>query len=183
MPISYVDEVVTRYLMKDGYVITKGIWFSLPREKTGKKVSGWSDIDIFAVKPNKPSLIVQCKSFLGTESSEKIVRKILIWFEYAINFLKNDKFYKGWLSNNPQKILVVDHSVIKTEEKLKKYGIDIWHYEDKLKELLRHLKEKDDDYKEKGQRGKEEDTLLRIIADMIRRRMISKEIFNDKKLI
>jgi len=58
MPKSYVDEIVIRYLMKEGYLISQSIWFPLPKEKTGKKVSGWSDIDIFAVKPNELPLVI-----------------------------------------------------------------------------------------------------------------------------
>jgi hypothetical protein len=91
MPTSYVDEIVARYLKKDGYLITQGIWFPLP--KSGKKVGGWSDIDILAVKPDERPLIIQCKSFIGTEKSSIIIKKINNWFENALSFLKKDKKY------------------------------------------------------------------------------------------
>lgn len=86
MPTSYVDEIIVRYLMKKSYLISQGIWFQMPKEKTGKKVSGWSDIDILAVKPNESPLIIQCKSFLGTGSYDKVVRDVIEWFKNAMNF-------------------------------------------------------------------------------------------------
>jgi len=96
------------------------IWFPLAKEKTGKKVSGWSDIDIFAVKPGEPPLIIQCKSFSGTEKSAKIVEKVISWFNNAVEFLKESD-YKKWAPNESyKKIFVVDASVKKTEEELKK---------------------------------------------------------------
>jgi hypothetical protein len=172
MPKSYVDEIVIRYLMKEGYLISQGIWFPLPKEKTGKKVSGWSDIDIFAVKPNEPSLVIQCKSFLGTEKSTKIIENVINWFNNAIDFLKNSD-YKDWVLNeNYRKVLVVDYSVKKTEEELKKHGIEIWKYEDILKKLLKKLKEEQERLQKKGRIGKEEDVLLRVFSDMVRRNLI-----------
>jgi len=172
MPKSYVDEIVIRYLMKEGYLISQGIWFQLPKKITGKKVSGWSDIDIFAVKPNKPPLVIQCKSFLGTEKSTKIIENVINWFKNAIEFL-NNSVYKDWvLKGNYRKVLVVDISVKETEEVLKNNGIEIWKYEDILKKLLEKLKEEQKRLQEKGLIGKEEDVLLRIFSDMVRRNLI-----------
>jgi len=183
MPQSYVDEIVVRYLMKEGYLIKQGIWFSLEKEKTGKKGSGWSDIDIFAVKPGDPPLIIQCKSFSGAEKSETIVSKIVNWFENAENFIKNSDYYKNWASNGKyKKVFVVDTTVKETEKGLKNKGIETWNYKDVLKKLLKKLKkEQEKIVKEKGQGriGKEEDVLLRIFSDMIRRKIISQEIFKE----
>jgi len=175
MPKSYVDEIVVRYLMKEGYLISQGIWFPLEREKTGKKVSGWSDIDIFAVKPNAPPLIIQCKSFSGTEKSKTIVEKIVTWFNNAEEFLKNSD-YKKWSSKRKyKKVFVVDSSVKKTENALKEKGIETWSYKDVLDKLLKKLQnEQKEITKEKGQGriGKEEDVLLRVFSDMMRRNII-----------
>jgi hypothetical protein len=144
----------------------------LPKEKTGKKVSGWSDIDILAVKPNEPSLVIQYKSFLGTEKSTKFIENVINWFNNAIDFLKNSD-YKDWVLNeNYRKELVVDYSVKKTEEELKKHGIEIWKYEDILKKLLKKLKEEQERLQKKGRIGKEEDVLLRVFSDMVRRNLI-----------
>jgi hypothetical protein len=120
MPKSYVDEIVIRYLMKEGYLISQGIWFSLPKKKQGKRYLGGVILIIFAVKPNASSLVIQCKSFLGTEKSTKIIENVINWFNNAIDFLKNSN-YKDWVLNeNYRKVLVVDYSVKKTEEELKK---------------------------------------------------------------
>jgi len=178
MPKSYVDEIVIRYLMKEGYLISQGIWFQLAKVKTGKKVSGWSDIDIFAVKPNEPPLIIQCKSFSGTEKSAKIVEKVITWFNNAEEFLKNSD-YKKWAPNGKYKrVFVVDFSVKKTEQELRKKNVEVWNYKDILNKLLKKLKaEQEKLIKEKGQGriGKEEDALLRIFSDMIRRRLLNEE--------
>jgi len=177
MPTSYVDEIVIRYLMKEGYLVSQGIWFQLPKEKTGKKVSSWSDIDIFAVKPGKPPLIIQCKSFSGTKKSEEFVKKVLFWFESAENFLKNSDYKKWAPDGNYRKVFVVDISVKKTEEKLKKKGIEVWNYKDILDKLLKKLKEEQKELKRRGEGiiGMEEDVLLRIFSDMIRRGLIKEE--------
>lgn len=174
MPQSYVDEIVVRYLMKRGYLILQGIWFPLKREKTGKKVSAWSDIDIFAVKPNEPLLIIQCKSFLGTAKSEEIVNKIVKWFEYAEDYLKNSTYNKWAINGIFKKVLVVDWTVKQTEKELIKRNIEVWLYKDILKELLEMIQNEQKTMK-KGHIGKEEDTLLKIFSDMLRQELIDKE--------
>jgi len=184
MPKSYVDEIVVRYLIKEGYLISQGIWFPLKRERTGKKVSGWSDIDIFAVKPKEAPLIIQCKSFSGTEKSDIFVSKIVNWFNNAEEFFIHSDYHK-WISEGAyRKIFVVDYSVKKTEEGLKMAGIEVWNYKDMLNKLLKKLKdeqEKRTEEKGKNYIGKEEDILLRIFSDMLRREIIKKEIFEEGK--
>ncbi len=66
------------------------------KRKDKKKVSGWSDIEIFAVKPGEPPLIIQYKSFSGTEKSKNFVEKIINWFNNAENFIKNS-YYNKWI--------------------------------------------------------------------------------------
>ncbi len=62
----------------------------------------------------------------------------------------------------------------KTEEELENNGIEVWKYEEKLKELLEKLRSEQKELakKRQGRIGKEEDTLLRILSDMIRRGII-----------
>lgn len=171
-PLSYVDEIGVRYLMKKGYVVSQGIWFQIPRKKTGKKVSSWSDIDILAVKSTEPPLVVQCKSFIGTREAKESARRIIEWFDNAIYFLKNDQNHSKWLVGKvPKKVLLVDFTVKKAEELLKKHNIEIWHYKEILIGLLKEL-ENDVKKREKGRIGMEEDVLLRILSDMIRRGII-----------
>jgi hypothetical protein len=102
------------------------------------KVSGWSDIDIFAVKPDEPPLIIQCKSFSGTEKSEKIVKKVITWFNNAVEFLKKSDYEKWTTNGNYKKVFVVDASVKTTEEELRKEGIEVWNYKSVLNKLLKN---------------------------------------------
>jgi len=95
MPVSYVDEVVARYLIKKGYLIHQGIWFQLEKAKTRKKVSGWTDIDILAIKPNEPPLIIQCKSFPGTGKSDIVAEQIKTWFFMLSLFSKLQNIETG----------------------------------------------------------------------------------------
>jgi hypothetical protein len=168
MPISYVDEVVAKYLIKKGFLIRQGIWFQLEKEKTGKKVSGWTDIDILAVKPDEPPLIIQCKSFPGTGKSDFVAEQIRTWFFHAESFLKRSE-YRNW-AKEVRKIFVVDYSIKSLEDKLKEGGIEIWHYKDILAELLEILKKEiktRQSQKGKAIIGREEDTLLRVLSDLI----------------
>ncbi len=174
MPKSYVEEVAIRYLKKKGYLVLEGIWFKLKKEKTGKKVSGWSDIDIFAVKCGAPPLIIQCKSFSGTKKWEDVVEKVVKWFEFAEGYLK-DSPYKDWVKGKEyKKVFIVDVSVKKIDKKLKEKGIEVWYYKDILKKLLVELKEEQSKL-DRGRIGKEEDVLLRILSDMLRQNLINKK--------
>lgn len=87
--------------------------------------------------------------------------------------------YKNWAPNGEyKKVFVVDASVKKTEKELKEKGIEVWSYKDILKKLLEKLKEEQEKIaKEKGpgRIGKEEDTLLRIFSDMLRRGIINEQ--------
>jgi len=179
MPKSYVDEIVVRYLMKKGYLISQGIWFPV--------ASGWSDIDIFAVKHNKPPLIIQCKSFSGGKKSEKFVEDLVRWFNNAEEFLKKDPRYKEWSPEGEYvKVFIVDSSIKKTEGTLKDKGIKICHYKDILNMLLEKLEnEQEKIKKEKGRDriGKEEDVLLRVLIDMIGRNMIERKKIEEEKCL
>ena len=71
--------------MKKGYLVSQNIQFRLPKGE--KKVAGWSDIDVFALAPGE-SIIVNCKSFLGTKSTEKMASDLGEWFDNAVRFLQ-----------------------------------------------------------------------------------------------
>jgi hypothetical protein len=51
-----------------------------------------------------------------------------------------------------------------------------------LKKLLKKLKEEQERLQKKGRIGKEEDVLLRIFSDMVRRNLINEEIIKDINL-
>ncbi|MCX7874342.1 MAG: hypothetical protein N2327_07945 [Caldimicrobium sp.] len=183
---SYVEEIVVRYLIKEGYLVLQNIWFK-PKEsesdkKTQERSYGWSDIDIFAVKPGESPLIIQCKSFTGTESADEFINSTVAWFEQIEKLLKNpENFlsnpsldYRGWCKDgNYKKVLVVDILIQEKEvkDKLEKKEIKVCRYEDILIKLLIKLQE-ELEQQEEGRIGKEEDILLRVFLDMIRRTLI-----------
>ncbi len=176
---SYVEDLTEKYYMKKGYLVNRNIWFKIPKEKTGKKVSGWSDIDIFALAPGEV-VVVQCKSFIGTQKAEESAKGIITQFEYAINFLKSDDVYRFWLQGTKiKKVLVVDYTVKKAEKILKEAGIEIISYNNILRDLLSLLKKEQSKYM--GQIiGKEEDKTLRLLIAMINKKFISKDVFEGR---
>lgn len=170
MTLGYVEDLTAKYFMKQGYLVNQNVWFQVPKKLSGKGVAGWSDIDIFALAPGE-SLIIQCKSFIGTEKAEIISQKIIKWFEYVIDFLQKDDMYRHWIQGTKmRKILVVDWTVKKAETILKANGIEILYYEDLLKKLIRLLK------KGEKRKGKEDDPTLRMLCAMIDKGIINKEI-------
>ncbi len=173
---GYVEELALRYFMKKGYLVTQNIWFQIPKEESGKKVAGWSDIDLLAIN-EREVLVVQCKSFLGTGAAEKVYRNVSEWFGYAENFIRNDDRYSRWLNGKSlEKILVVDWGVRKTEEMLREEGITIIKYDTMLRELLSILK-REMDGRGAGRIGKEEDPIMRLLVSMIQKGMIREDVF------
>ena len=175
MALGYVEDLTAKYFMKKGYLVNQNIWFQVPKELSGKGVSGWSDIDVFALAPGE-SLVIQCKSFIGTEKAEIISQKIAQWFGYAVDFLQKDNMYRHWIQGTKmRKILVVDYSVKKTEKMLEGKNIEILYYGDVLKGLIKIIEE--GRREGKGLIGKEDDPTLRMLGAMIDKGMINKEIF------
>ena len=134
MPFGYVEELALRYFEKDGYITMSNVQFQLDKEKAGKKVAGWSDIDLIAIKPEEIA-IVQCKSFLGTKKAELIAKEIIDWFFNAVDLIKNDDSWSHWIKNREiKKYLIVDHTIIKTEKLIEESdsGIEISYYKNLL---------------------------------------------------
>lgn len=174
MSTSYVEEVTKRYLIKEGYLVMQNVWFELDKKLTNKKVSGWSDIDILAIKTNE-ILLIQCISFLGNKKHEDAVTKIITHFNNATTYLNNSP-YREWLpGRNFRKICVVDTPIQITVQKLKENNIEIWLYEDLLTKILQKIQKEQEKMNKKGRIGKEDDLLLRVLADLIRRDFIKKE--------
>ena len=152
-------------------MVLPNIRFQLKREWTGKKVSGWSDIDMIALKFNE-LVIVQCKSFLGTEKAEVIANKIIKWFKYAELFLRENNKWKVWLDKRKiRRCLIVDHTVKKAEPILDRSRIEVLYYDKMLIELLRMLEEGG------VRKGKEDDAIIRLLCAMIDKDMLNPKIF------
>lgn len=169
MAISYVEDLA-RYYMKKGYLVSQNIQFRLPRGE--RRVAGWSDIDVFALAPGE-SIIVNCKSFLGTKSAEKMASDLVRWFDNAFSFLQESEKYRCWVQGTKvRKVVFVDVSVLKAERILQEKGIEVVRYEDILTELIGLLRE-ELDARGEGRIGKEEDPLLRMLVAMIGKGFIS----------
>ena len=173
MALSYVEELALRYFEKSGYLVFPNIRFQLKREWTGKKVSGWSDIDMIALKPDE-LVIVQCKSFLGTKKGEDIANDVINWFKYAELFLRENNKWKVWLDKRKiRKCLIVDYTVKKVEPILNSSGIEVLYYNRMLTELLRMLKEGE------VRKGKEDDVIIRLLCAMIDKDMLNPKYFKN----
>jgi len=181
MALGYVEELALRYFEKKGYLISSNIRFQLKKEWTGKKVAGWSDIDMIALKTHE-LIIIQCKSFIGTKKSEKIADDIINWFQYVERFLKEDNIWNQWLKGREiKRYLIVDYPPTKkAEEILRKNGIGILHYRDLLTELLDILKLKLSKLG-KGRIGGEDDVIIRFLYALIDKKMLNPEIFKNSR--
>lgn len=139
MPISYVEDIASEYYRLKGYLIFRSIKYQVPRTETGKKASGWKDIDILALNEIE-TLAIECKSFTGLKKAEDMAEELLENFKYA------EKFY---IQKTPlvkdkkiRKILVVDWAVKRVDNILKTKGIEIYHLNDLMKDFLAVLKTK-----------------------------------------
>lgn len=175
MALGYVEELVLRYFDKKDYLVFPNIRFQLKKERTGKKVAGWSDIDLIALSP-KELIIVQCKSFLGTKKAVKIANELKDWFDNAVDFLQEDTNWRYWLKGRTiKKYLVVDFSIKRTESILQQKGVRIFYYEELLKELLKILKSGE------RRKGKEDDAIIRLLCAMIDKKMINPDLIKGDK--
>jgi len=171
MAFGYVEELALRYFEKKHYLVIPNIRFQLKKRIIGRKVAGWSDIDMIALSINE-LLIVQCKSFIGTAKSEKIANDITNWFKYTELFLKEDSNWKKWVKGRSiTKYLIVDHTVKKTEVSLKEKDIKVLYYGDLLKELINILKSGE------ARKGKEDDAIIRLLCAMIDKKMLNQKMF------
>ncbi len=176
---SNLEEIAKRFFMSKGYLVAENVLFFLPAERERKKVSGWSDIDILAYKKSE-IVIVQCKEFLGTEESERVVNKILNWFEKAEEFIKNEKPYKDLVTEDTQikKCVVLNFpQPKKAVKRLKKPGIEVIDMETIVKELISSVKEKIEKYEKRrtGARGKEIDLIRYFIKILLERSFLRSE--------
>jgi len=163
--------------MSKGYLVVENVLFFVPREKSGKKVSGWSDIDLIAYKKGEIK-IVQCKEFLGNKKISVITKEIKKWFEFAEEFLKNESDYKELITSETKikRCIVVNSKnppgAIKI---LEREGFEIYDMDEMLKELIHSIKSREDTYRERktGASGKELDIIRYLIKVLIDRKFLN----------
>ncbi len=136
MVVSYVEEIVSEYYRLKGYFISKDWKYRVPKEVTGKKVSGWKDIDVLAIT-DKEVLIIECKAFTGYRSSRETTKKLSEDFKQAERAIKNARLVGN---KSIKKILVVDSSIKKVERNLKKRGIEVYLLEELMRNFLKLLR-------------------------------------------
>ncbi|MCD6491832.1 MAG: hypothetical protein J7K59_06060 [Candidatus Korarchaeota archaeon] len=163
---SWIEEIVTRYYQINNFLVLRDYAFYLPREKTGKKVGGWSDIDILAYNV-KELHIVQCRAFLGRQKSEKEVEDIVKWFELAEEAVR-ENLPNLCYGLQIQKILIL--STLQPKKAIKiveEKGIKVKDLHTVIKETLKILKKEIKEYREKGRVGYYSDPLLALMREMI----------------
>ena len=170
MSKGYVEELALRYYQKKGYLVTQNIPFQLKKSETGKKVSGWTDIDLLAIN-QKEMLIIQCKSFLGTTKAEESSKALINWFEITKKFLSKDDQWKAWVDKRiVKRVLVIDCRTPKTEKLLQDEGVDIVRYSEIVKELFRELADE-------TKYVKEDDIILRFMSALVYSGIVQPEQF------
>jgi len=166
---SWIEEIVARYYQKLGFFVIVNYSFFVPREESGKKVGGWSDIDVLAYN-GRELHVVQCKSFLGMKKAKDAAKNVLRWFEVALKHLEKDPKLRELAKQSK----VVKRVVLQTPqpksavEMLKSSGIEVVVLSDMIKELIEVVKKELEEYKTHGGRiGKETDVLLAFVREMV----------------
>jgi hypothetical protein len=186
---SNIEEITKAYFETKGYLVAGDVSFFLPREKVGKKVSGWSDIDILGYKKDE-LVIVECKEFLGTATAEKEAEKILKHFKNVEDFLrKGDAYhespYKELITDKIKirKIVVVNYpNPPRAVELLKSKNIEVIEMKTILEELIHSVVEvgKKFEKRKTGAGGKEQDLIRYLIKQLVNRGFIKEEFLKNE---
>lgn len=143
------------------------------KAETGwSKHSGYSDIDVLAIKP-KEVLVIQAKTDVSVQQRKgedviKTAQRFAGWFDHAISAMRQSQMYGVWMKGSTvKKVLVADYYP-KTGgflDALKGEDIIFWHLPDILKELIELLNKEVEE--RGGHYGKQNDPLLRILMRLI----------------
>jgi hypothetical protein len=136
------EEIIRQYLELQGFFVKNDVKYFQEKAKTGKKGSGWSDIDLLAIHPDGRRYLIEVKGwhtewFTGSYFDKK---------EPYINNLAREETTKLFRSEDFKTILVVPAIGPKSQESVlklaKEEGIDdIWEFKEILKELIRNVQE------------------------------------------
>lgn len=169
MILNCIEILTAKWLEYQGYLTQSRIPFWLPKEKTGKRQSQWSDMDILAINEDEVKFI-ECKAFLGVASGEIVTKRIKERFE--IGSEQMIKKYP-WLKNKNKSFLVVAEAPKNLESYrtlLSDEGIHLKHFKDIIEGILSHLREKLPPDKYKGAIGygiKEEENMCRLLLSLL----------------
>lgn len=176
MILNYIEILTAKWLDYEGYLTQNRIPFWLPMERTGKRQSQWSDMDILAIKQDEVKF-VECKAFLGVAPKEMVAKRIKEHFEIG-----SEQIIKSypWLKNKNKSFLVVAEA----PRNLQSYktpladNIELRHFKEVIEEVLGHLRSKlpPDKYKWAiGYGIKEEENMCRLLLSLLSFGFINKK--------
>jgi hypothetical protein len=172
---SWIEELVARYYWRKGFFVEIDHPFYLPREETGKKVGGWSDIDVLAFNGEELH-IVQCKVFLGERKAEESALKILKWFEKAEDYIKNRSTFANSVKQSRiiRAVVLEDPHPRKAIRMLENEGIKVPTLEEIVDELIQSIEEEMKEYKKErtGRVGKLEDPVMALLRELVRKKKL-----------
>lgn len=142
------EEIVRKYFELKGFLVKTNVQYLKPKEKTGKKSSGYGDIDLIIANPKTGEKAIVAVSGWHTERITPSYVKD--WghrlFEF-LNKLALEKATEVLGSKDFRKILVVSELGVrkisrdKFREEAKKRGVnDVIEFPTILKELIRMVK-------------------------------------------
>lgn len=173
---SWIEEIVARRYQKLGFFVIMDYKFFVPREISGKKVGGWSDIDVLAYNGEELH-VVQCKQFLGMKKAENVARDILRWFEIAVNHIEGDAKIRELARHSRivKRVVIQFPHPKRAVEMLRSHGVEVVLLREVIKELIDLAKKEIEGYRKEGRGriGKEDDVLLAFIRELILSRIIS----------
>jgi hypothetical protein len=133
------EEIVKQYLEMMGFFVRTDIPYFRPMSKTGLKSSGWGDLDILAVGPDKERYLVQVKGW-HTEAFTPSYFGGTPW----VDTLAKKEAARVFESNEFKTILVVSGIGSRSENEVRRLakaeGIDeIWLFREIIAKLIDYV--------------------------------------------
>jgi len=176
MILNHIEILTTKWFDYQGYLTQRRIPFWLPKERTGKRQSQWSDMDILAIKQDEVKF-VECKAFLGVAPKEMVAKRIEEHFEIG-----SEQIIKSypWLKNKKKVFLLIAEAPrnLESYKILLGNNIQVKHFEEVIEDVLRHLRTKLPPDKYKGAIGygiKEEENMCRLLLSLLSFGFINKK--------
>lgn len=168
MILNHIEILTAKWLEYRGYLTQKRLPFWLPKEKTGKRQSQWSDMNILGMNAGEVKF-VECKSFLGVKPKEVVTREIHKHFEIGSEYILD---LYPWLKNKKVSFLVVAEAPQNLESYKAALGneIQLKHFKEVIEEVLSHLRTKSPPDKHKGTIAygiKEEENMCRLLLTLL----------------
>ncbi len=133
------EEIVRQYLETKGFFVRTDVIVEKRKEQTGKKSSGYGDIDLLAEHPDGRRYLVEVKGWHTERIAPNYFRQ-----EVFVDDLSRKKAKEVFQSTKFETVLVVPRIGIRRElvfRAARRQHIDmIWEFKNILKELTEHVK-------------------------------------------